>query len=143
MNRPNHYGIHDVRCVDLPRHARADGEVVVAEATAQVPFAIARLFTVRAPLGAERGQHAHRQCTQFMICVRGAVEIICDDGAERRAVTLNRGNLALHVPPGIWNKIIFRKDDSVLAVLCDRPYEEEDYIRDYGAFLSFRQGARR
>jgi hypothetical protein len=129
------------RLVELPRHAREDGEVVVAEAMAHVPFTIARLFTLRAPLGMERGKHAHRCCTQFMICVHGAIKIVCDDGSGEHTFTLNRGNLALHVPPGIWNTVIFDKEDSVLAVLCDRPYEEEDYIRDYDAFISFRQGA--
>ncbi len=133
--------LFDARLLELPHHARNDGEVVVAEGMAHVPFTIARLFTVRAPLDAERGKHAHRRCAQFMICVHGVIEIVCDDGVSRRAFTLNRGNLALHVPPGIWNTVVFRKEDSVLAVLCDRPYEEEDYIRDYGAFISFRQGA--
>ncbi len=132
--------LSDARLLELPHHTREDGEVVVAEAIAHVPFTIARLFTVSAPLDAERGKHAHRRCTQFMICVHGALEIVCDDGLAKRAFTLNRGSLALHVPPGIWNTVIFRKEDSVLAVLCDRPYEEEDYIRDYGAFISFRQG---
>jgi hypothetical protein len=53
---------------------------------------------------------------------------------------LDRSNLALHVPPEIWNTVLFREGDSVLAVLCDRPYEEEDYIRKYSDYLSFRQG---
>jgi dTDP-4-dehydrorhamnose 3,5-epimerase-like enzyme len=128
----------DARLLKLPHHSRDDGEVVVAQGP-HVPFTIARLFTVSGPMDAERGKHAHRRCAQFMICVHGAIEVICDDGAAKRAFVLNRGNLALHVPPGIWNTIVFRKEDSVLAVLCDRPYEEEDYIRDYGVFISFRQ----
>lgn len=130
--------VSDCRVAELPHHARADGEVVVAEAMAHVPFAIARLFTVRGPLDAERGKHAHKRCVQFMICVHGAIEIVCDDGVAKTSFTLDRGNLALHVPPGIWNTVIFRKEDSVLAVLCDRPYEEQDYIRDYHEFLNFR-----
>ena len=42
----------DVRLVELPRHIRDDGEVVVAEGGTGVPFAIARLFVLRAPEGA-------------------------------------------------------------------------------------------
>jgi hypothetical protein len=34
----------DARLIDLPRHARADGEVIVAEAVAQVPFRIERML---------------------------------------------------------------------------------------------------
>ncbi len=131
--------VSDAKLLKLPHHTREDGEVVVAEAMAHVPFAIVRLFTVRAPLDTERGKHAHKRCALFMMCVHGAVEIVCDDGSSKYAFNLNRGNLALHVPPGIWNTVIFNQEDSVLAVLCDRPYEEEDYIRDYGQFLAFRE----
>ena len=132
----------DVLMIDLPRHARNDGEVVVAEGGATVPFAIARMFTVRAPSGAKRGEHAHRLCSQLMLCVHGAIEVVCDDGRDRRSFALDRANLALLVPPTIWNTVNFRQADSILAVLCDRIYEEHDYIRDYGQFLSFREAVR-
>src|SRR5690349_12444313 len=82
-SRPQHFKmdrLSKARLIDLPRHARVDGEVVVAEAAAQVPFRIERLFTVAAPVGAKRGYHAHRRCSQFMMCVNGAVEVLCEDG---------------------------------------------------------------
>jgi hypothetical protein len=133
----------NIREIELPRYARDDGEVVVAEATQHIPFAIVRLFVLRAPQGAERGHHAHKLCSQFMICVHGLVDIVCDDGAERRTFALDRSNLALVVPPTIWGTVAFRQPDSVLAVLCDRPYEEHDYIRDYDDFLAFREAVNR
>jgi dTDP-4-dehydrorhamnose 3,5-epimerase-like enzyme len=136
------FGVDDVRTIDLPRHARADGEVVVAQSAAQVPFAIARLFTVTAPLGAERGRHAHRLCSQFMICVSGAVDVVCDDGHGQRSFRLDRGHLSLLVPPMIWNTVIFREANSVLVVLCDRVYEADDYIHNHGEFLALRHAAR-
>jgi hypothetical protein len=74
-----------------------------------------------------------------MICVNRAVNVVCEDGSEQRTFTLDRRNLALLVPPGIWNTVNFRDDASVVAVLCDRPYEDHDYIRDYAEFLSFRE----
>ncbi len=131
--------IAQVRLIDLPRHDRGDGALVVAETGAHVPFAIVRLFTLTAPAGARRGEHAHRRCSQFMLCVHGTVDIVCDDGRDRKAFVLDRGNLALHVPPLIWNTIDFRGSDSTLAVLCDRPFEEPDYIRSYPQFLAFRK----
>ena len=131
----------DVRTVDLPRHARDDGEVVVAESPDGVPFAIVRLFVLRAPQGAERGHHAHRLCSQFMICSNGAVDIVLDDGSVRETITLDRSNVALLVPPMIWNTVVFREPQSVVSVLCDRPYEAEDYVREYQEFIRLRQGA--
>ena len=131
----------DVRTVDLPRHVRDDGEVVVAETARSVPFAIARLFVLRAPPGAERGKHAHRLCSQFMMCSNGAVDIVLDDGAAKQTFSLARGNQALLVPPMIWNTVLFRAPQSIVSVLCDRPYEAEDYVRDYQEFTRLRQGA--
>ncbi len=135
------FDLDAVRTIELQRHARSDGEVVVAEGGTAVPFAIARMFTVKAPRGAKRGEHAHRKCSQFMICVHGVIDIVCDDGRSRSIFVLDRSNLALVVPPTIWNTVMFRQPDSVLAVLCDRTYEEHDYIRDYAEFLAFREAA--
>lgn len=131
--------VDDAATVELPRHERDDGVVVVAEGLAHLPFAIARVFTVCAPADALRGHHAHRQCRQFMFCPRGAVDVGLDDGASRKTVRLSRGNLALHVPAMIWNVVSFREPDAVLVVLCDQPYREDDYIRDYAAFLQARK----
>lgn len=133
----------DVRMIALPEHSRDDGTVVVAEASAHVPFPIARMFTLRAPAGARRGNHAHRLCSQFMVCVHGAVDIVCDDGKERRTFTLDCSDRALLVPPMIWNVVDFRQVASVLVVLCDRRYEEHDYIRDYPDFLKCRKAESR
>jgi dTDP-4-dehydrorhamnose 3,5-epimerase-like enzyme len=141
MSQPAHglCSIAEVRLIELPRHAAENGTVVVAEAAAHVPFATARMFTVTAPLGARRGEHAHRRCSQFMLCVHGTIDIGCTDGSEQRTFTLDRGNLALVVPPTIWNTVVIREGNSVLVVLCDRPYEEHDYIREFRDFLAFRQ----
>lgn len=129
----------DLRSIELEAHPAVEATVVVAESARQVPFAIARMFTITARTGAVRGRHAHRRCAQFMVCVHGAMNVACTDGREERNFTLDRGNLALMVPPTIWNTVRVRSEGSVLVVLCDRPYEEHDYIRDYAEFLAFRK----
>jgi hypothetical protein len=43
------------------------------------------------------------------------------------------------VPPTLWNTVIFKQDQSVVVVLCDRPFEEPDYLRTYPEFLAFRK----
>jgi len=132
--------IADVRLIALPHHTRSDGGVVVAEAP-YVPFTVARMFAVTALLGTERGKHAHKFCSQFMVCVHGTIEIICDDGADKRSFTLDRPNLALLVPPTIWNTVIYRQEGAVLTVLCDRIYEPDDYFHEYSEFIAMRKAA--
>jgi dTDP-4-dehydrorhamnose 3,5-epimerase-like enzyme len=133
--------ISDIRRIDLPAYRREDGEVVVAQTTESVPFNIARMFALRAPTGAERGKHAHRRCTQLMVCLNGLVDIVCDDGRDKSTYTLDRSDAALLVPPTIWNTVVFRAEQSVLVVLCDRPFEEDDYLRTYEEFMAYRKAA--
>ncbi len=109
------------------------------EAGAAVPFTIARAFSTRAPLGTVRGRHAHRRCSQFMVASTGVIEVRCDDGRKTATHRLDRANVGILVPPGIWAEVTIASEGAVLLVLCDRPYEAEDYIRDYQTFKAYRQ----
>jgi dTDP-4-dehydrorhamnose 3,5-epimerase-like enzyme len=133
----NHSNISDLRLVELPQYVGGDGDLSVLEKE-HLPFAIVRLFFVRAAAGARRGMHAHRRCSQFMMCVNGAIEVTCDDGKAKRTLGLDRPNLGVLVPPSIWATETYREAGSVLAVACDRPYEQDDYIRDYDEFRRYR-----
>jgi len=132
--------VQDVEEVLLPHNVRADGDLVVAQKGKELSFAPVRLFTVRGIKGAVRGRHAHRLCTQFLISVHGEIEVECDDGGTKRHFLLDRGNKGLLIPPSIWGTETYRTDGAVLAVLCDRLYEEGDYISDYDQFLKWRRG---
>jgi dTDP-4-dehydrorhamnose 3,5-epimerase-like enzyme len=141
MKSPILSKLDEVRLVTLPRHARADGDLVVAEMATGVPFGIGRLFVLRAPAGSVRGEHAHRRCSQFMMCVEGSVEVSVDDANGQRRFLLDSGEKALLVPPMIWNVLDFRAPQSVVTVLCDRRYEADDYVRERAEFVNLRKGA--
>jgi hypothetical protein len=132
--------VADVKLVDLELHTREDGDLVVVEEGKAIPFAASRVFTVRAKGGAVRGRHAHKLCVQFLVCVHGSIEVVCDDGAEKRTFLLDAANKGLLVPPTIWATETYVVAGSVLNVLCDRHYEAEDYLRDYDQFLAWRKG---
>lgn len=129
----------DVRLVDLPRHEADNGELVVIEEGRTIPFATVRMFTVRAPASAVRGQHAHKRCAQFLVCVHGSIRVECDDGERTTTFLLDSGSVGLLVPPSIWASETYVVGGSVLSVLCDRHYEADDYIRDYDRFLAWRR----
>lgn len=139
MNFYPYTTISSVYLVKLPHHFEDNGDLVVMEGLINVPFDIARVFVVRAPEGAVRGQHAHKACAQFLTCPRGVVEIECTDGAQSAEFELNHPNIGLYLPPGIWAEQRYIKDGSALTVLCDRVYESDDYIREFSDFLTYRQ----
>ena len=129
----------DVQLIELPLHAHDNGQLVVVEQGKAISFLSARVFTVCAPEGAIRGRHAHKRCSQFLVCVHGAIEVECDDGTRKSKFLLDAGNKALLVPPSIWATEVYLVGGSVLTVLCDRHYEVADYIRDYDQFLGWRK----
>ena len=126
-----------VKLIKLPCDLADSGDLVVMEGVAHVPFNIARVFVVRGVAGAIRGQHAHKACTQFMTCHYGKVEVQCDDGHEVAVFMLDHANFGLLIPPGIWAQQTYLVSNSVLTVLCDRPYEKQDYIRDYSDYQDY------
>jgi len=133
------YAIDSVKKCVLPYYCEGNGDLTVMEELNNVPFSIARVFVVRAPSGAIRGQHAHRTCVQFLTCPSGSIEVICDDGEQTMTCLLDRPDMGLLIPPSIWAQQVYKEDGTVLTVLCDRLFEEADYIREYEAFRAFRK----
>lgn len=113
------------------------GALTVGEVPAEVPFSPARYFvTFDVPSVELRGEHAHRHCKQFLICVHGSVRILLDDGARRCEVTLDRPDMGVYMPEMIWGTQYRHSVDTVLLVFASRPYEPEDYLRTYDDFIS-------
>ncbi len=79
------------------------GSLAAAEHPAHLPFVPVRCFVVfDIPSKEVRGEHAHRSCHQFLICPRGSVSIVVDDGRRRAEIPLDRPDIGLYVPPMIW-----------------------------------------
>ncbi len=128
-----------IRLIKFDYYKGVDGDLVTAEGRSDnVPFSIARIFNVRADKGCTRGRHAHRECTQLLICTNGEVEVTCDDGSQTIVYVLNKVNYGLLIQPGIWAEQKYVKKNTVLTVLCDLEYDENDYIRDYEVFLKYK-----
>jgi dTDP-4-dehydrorhamnose 3,5-epimerase-like enzyme len=125
------------RLISFPRHVAGNGALRVYESPIDVPFAIQRVFTVSAKKGDVRGRHAHKACTQLLVCGSGQIRVTCDEGASTSEHTLDGAGPGLLVSPGVWASEEYLTDDALLVVLCDRPYESDDYIRDYAAFKEY------
>jgi len=112
------------------------GSLVFVEADKDIPFAFKRVYyTYGVKEGIIRGHHAHKALEQLLICLYGAIEIMCDNGEKKEYATLDDPTKALYVGPGIWHTMKWLKDDSVLLVLASEYYDESDYIRDYDEFI--------
>jgi predicted SAM-dependent methyltransferase len=130
--------LSDVRRVPLSQHRATEGLLTVIQSREHVPFPVDRCFVVT-PFHDEtvRGNHAHRVLSQFLICLTGQVDVQVDDSTATEVFTLRDPSHGLLVPPGIWCTQTYRTRDTTLLVLCDKPFSEADYIRDYDAFVQY------
>ncbi len=122
--------------IELTSVSDPRGDLVAAEWGKELPFTSSRFFTVfNVPDGRVRGQHAHRECHQFLLCLHGALSVVLDDGTHREDVRLADRCLGLHIPPMVWAIQYQYSGDAVLLVAASHPYDRDDYIRDYDLFL--------
>ena len=123
------------RLIELPNVLDPRGNLSVGEFGRQIPFDVKRYFLVyQVPLVEVRGEHAHRECHQFLVCVRGRISVIGDNGFRREEHVLDRSDIGFYMPPMTWGTQYKYSPDAVLLVFASHYYDNADYIRDYDEF---------
>jgi UDP-2-acetamido-3-amino-2,3-dideoxy-glucuronate N-acetyltransferase len=133
-------GVGGCSVYELPNIHDLRGSLSVTEFGKDLPFTPTRCFWVFGVQSREvRGEHAHKRCHQFLVCVSGQLVVMLDDGVSRTEVALESPSVGLHIPPGVWATEYKYSKDSVLIVLASHPYDSDDYIRDYDKFLEYKK----
>jgi len=128
--------LEDCKSIDLPKIDNRKGNLTFIEAGRHVPFEIKRVYYLYdVPGGSDRGGHAHKALHQLIIAISGSFDIHLDDGRSKKTVQLNRSYNGLYLCPMIWREISNFSSGAVCLVLASDFYDEEDYYRDYHAFL--------
>jgi UDP-2-acetamido-3-amino-2,3-dideoxy-glucuronate N-acetyltransferase len=146
--------LRDVGAADLP-HVRVPGvalrqirsavdlrgSLVAADFSSDLPFVPRRVFTVfDVPTKDVRGEHAHRVCEQFLLCLAGSVSCVVDNGVTRQEFRLSQPDVGLYVPAMVWGSQYNYSRDAVLLVFASDEYDAGDYIRDYDDYLGLVSG---
>jgi UDP-2-acetamido-3-amino-2,3-dideoxy-glucuronate N-acetyltransferase len=130
-------GVGDVTLTRLTRVQDIRGSLSAAEFPKDIPFGVKRYFLVfDVPSEQTRGEHAHKQCHQFLVCVKGSCHVVVDDGRSRAEVLLDAPDLGLHIPPMVWGIQYKYSSDAVLLVFASEHYDSDDYIRNHAEFLA-------
>ena len=120
----------------LKRVFDSRGDLVVGHFEKEIPFRPKRFFTVfNVPESDIRGEHAHKSCHQFLMCVKGSVIATVDNGRDQKSVMLDTPNIGVYMPPMIWGVQSQYSPDAVLLVFTSDEYDPDDYIRNYDEFL--------
>ena len=130
--------IKDCKIIELPKFLDARGNVCFAESFKQVPFEIKRTYWLYdVPGGMARGGHAEINNEELIISMSGSFEILVDDGTKQKTFTLNRSYYGLYIPKGLWREIKEFSTNALALEFGSIPYDVNDYIRNYDAFLAY------
>jgi UDP-2-acetamido-3-amino-2,3-dideoxy-glucuronate N-acetyltransferase len=125
------------RLMEIMNASDSRGELSAVEFDEFGLFPVHRVFFIsRVPSLQVRGNHAHKECYQFLIIFEGCVSITLDDGTDQKVVTLDSKAFGLLIPPMTWSNQFDFSSDAVLGVLASHRYDENDYIRDYAEFIN-------
>lgn len=128
--------VERVKQIKLPRIEDMRGSLTFGEYGQHLPFEPKRYFVIfEVPALEVRGEHAHKQAHQFLICLRGSCSVAVDDGKSRDEITLNQPDIGIYIPPMIWATEYKFTPDAILLVLASDIYNADDYIRDYDQYL--------
>ena len=127
--------LEDVVLYNMRGRVEDNGTLTAIEGE-DLPFSVERVFYIHGvPPGDIRGCHAHFRTEQLLLCLHGAVEVVCKDGKNKKSYLFDSPQKGLYIPPLIWDEQIYGKG-AVLVSLCSTPYIPSDYISDYDEYTS-------
>lgn len=122
--------------LNFTHHGDAMGKLLPIEYD-DIPFVVRRTYIItETSEGIIRGKHAHYNLEQIIICLKGEVEIVLDDGNKQSTFALKGLGEAVRIKGIVWRELQRFSSDCVLMILASQNYDESDYIRCYEKFLS-------
>jgi hypothetical protein len=137
----NYHSLENIKLIDIPKiiDSKGRGNLSVIEKDC-LPYPIKRVYYLYdVPSDSYRGGHAHKDQLECLIALSGSFDVILDDGKTKQKVTLNKPDKGLLISTGIWRELENFSSGSICLVLSSGEFLEEDYIRSYEDFLSFKR----
>ncbi|MBL7712996.1 MAG: WxcM-like domain-containing protein [Chitinophagaceae bacterium] len=125
--------------LDFPKILDERGNLSFFENNNQIPFDIKRVYWIYdVPGGEHRGGHAYKMQQEVIIALSGSFDIVIHDGQKETVVTLNRSYYGVYIPSMFWRHLENFSTNAVALIVSDMPYSEDDYIRDFESFKSYK-----
>jgi dTDP-4-dehydrorhamnose 3,5-epimerase-like enzyme len=127
--------ITDLKLIQIPTVEDLRGNLAFVQNDI-LPFELKRIYYLfDVPSTAFRGGHSHINQHEILIALSGSFEVTVTDGKEKMSYLLNKPNIGLHIPTGIWRELENFSSGAVCLVLASDVFDEADYIRKYDEFL--------
>lgn len=130
----------NARIIQLPKIIDERGNLSFAENLTHIPFEIKRTYWIYdVPGGEARGGHAFIRNEEFIIALSGSFDVVVDDGSQKQTFQLNRSYYGLYIPKGLWRSMQNFSTNSLALEFGSVHYDEADYIRDYGQYITMKR----
>lgn len=127
--------ISDLHLIQIPTVEDLRGNLAFIQNDI-LPFEFKRIYYLfDVPSTAFRGGHSHINQHEILIALSGSFEVTVNDGKDKKSYLLNKPNIGLHIPTGIWRELENFSSGAVCLVLASGIFDEADYIREYNQFL--------
>lgn len=131
--------VYDCTLIHLPKNHQVNGNITALNNQIEIPFDIKRVYYLYdVPGGEDRGAHAHKKLRQLIIAASGSFDITVDDNKIKRTFNLNRPDIGLLLPSGLWRNLFNFSSGAICLVMASEIYNEDDYIRNYNDFKLFK-----
>ena len=125
---------------NFKKFTKQSGKLLPITFNNKFPIKVKRIFFIYGKKNYIRGDHAHKKCSQVFFPIIGKIKISMKYKKTEKSINLNyKGSKALLVPPRIWSRVEFLKNNSVVLVLTDYEYDFKDYIETYKEFIAFQK----
>lgn len=135
----NETTVNECRMIDIRKFTDNRGYLSVVEGGLDIPFEIKRIYYLYMVPKVARGAHAHKALQQLLIATSGSVEVIMDDGTNKKSFMLDKPWKGLLIPPGLWRDLENFSGDAVVMCLASEKYDASDYIRDSNEFKAYKR----
>jgi len=115
------------------------GYLSVAEQLEHIPFEISRVYwTYYTPQNVTRGGHANIEKELVIVAVGGAISITTElKNGDKETYELSKPDVGLYLPKLCWHTMQY-SHNAIQMVIASNLYSEDDYIRDYNIFRSWK-----
>lgn len=127
---------NDCQLIQLPKIEDSRGNLSFIEGMDHIPFSIKRTYWIYdVPGGQQRVGHAYISMEEFIVAISGSLDVVVDDGRERKTFQLNRSYYGLYIPNMLWRTLDNFSTNSLCMILASRKYDDHEYIRKYENFM--------
>ena len=117
--------IDNCKIIELPRIQDPRGNLSFIEEKNHFPFEIKSAYWIYDLRNGKIPGGLKKQ-SEMIVALSGSLNVVVDDGTNRKIYSLNRSYYGLYIPSGIWRQLQNFSTNSLILVLSSDVYFEKD-----------------